>query len=353
MSYVNGIYTNPGWVNDQSPPLDQDNMNDISNALHDLTVKPEPEATGGISNQNLLLNWDFRNPINQRGETSYTKREYTVDMWYKFLTDGSVFIEDGIGLQLTTASKTTCGIIQGIESLSMDDFMNNQFTFSMVWTNDTATNPVFYFYTNTKSAGVNNVNWSVNDKIVVRIYSSTYVDNKIGVLIRINGTEQDSFRIQAVKLEIGSNQTLVGNPPAYIENSITPQYLDVINQSTELLKCQRYLYVLNEPFTTPGVPYDSQAWTNINNGTTVSYFIIPTPVTMRSVPSIKVLDRSGNIGWNGSTITSLWRINAPIIVDLCKNGVLLKPTNVLESDDTYCISSRDTVQASVILSAEL
>ena len=39
------------------------------------------------SNKNLLDNWDFTNPVNQRGQTSYTvsggdaSRIYTVDRW--------------------------------------------------------------------------------------------------------------------------------------------------------------------------------------------------------------------------------------------------------------------------------
>lgn len=38
MSYINGIYTNPGWVNDRSPYINKANLDDISDALEDLTV---------------------------------------------------------------------------------------------------------------------------------------------------------------------------------------------------------------------------------------------------------------------------------------------------------------------------
>lgn len=50
MPYTGGIYTNPGWTNDQSPYINQTNMNDISNALEDLTEKAStavPVTEGG------------------------------------------------------------------------------------------------------------------------------------------------------------------------------------------------------------------------------------------------------------------------------------------------------------------
>ena len=33
--------------------------------------------------RNLLDNSDFRNPVNQKGQTSYTEVGYTIDRWYK------------------------------------------------------------------------------------------------------------------------------------------------------------------------------------------------------------------------------------------------------------------------------
>lgn len=33
MSFVNGVYTNPGWANENSPPINATNLNDISDCL--------------------------------------------------------------------------------------------------------------------------------------------------------------------------------------------------------------------------------------------------------------------------------------------------------------------------------
>lgn len=50
MPYSGGVYTNPGWVNDQSPYINKTNLDDISNALADLTANAStatPITKGG------------------------------------------------------------------------------------------------------------------------------------------------------------------------------------------------------------------------------------------------------------------------------------------------------------------
>ena len=72
-----------------------------------------------LSNPNLLINSDFRNPVNQRGETSYTasnwRNIYSIDRW---MLAGNVFtlsVNDGY-ITLTTGSEE-CYLMQGIEKL--------------------------------------------------------------------------------------------------------------------------------------------------------------------------------------------------------------------------------------------
>lgn len=44
---------------------------------------------------NLLDNSDFRNPVNQRGQTSYTAVGYTIDMWYSSNSNGVFSVGSG------------------------------------------------------------------------------------------------------------------------------------------------------------------------------------------------------------------------------------------------------------------
>lgn len=73
--------------------------------------------------RNLLDNSDFRNPVNQRGQSSYTKNGYTIDRWAVW--DGQLNIGDGFisvknAYQLlqidtnkvyTLAAKTAAGVV--------------------------------------------------------------------------------------------------------------------------------------------------------------------------------------------------------------------------------------------------
>lgn len=58
----------------------------------------------GLASMNLLINSDFRNPINQRGATSYTVEytgtyQYTIDRWCTIWSENTVSVVDG-GVQL-------------------------------------------------------------------------------------------------------------------------------------------------------------------------------------------------------------------------------------------------------------
>ena len=49
-----------------------------------------------LSNPNLLDNWYFGNPVNQRGQTEYNTGVptiYTIDRWLSRNADGSVVVE--------------------------------------------------------------------------------------------------------------------------------------------------------------------------------------------------------------------------------------------------------------------
>lgn len=76
--------------------------------------------------RNLLDNSDFRNPVNQRGETSYTGAGYTIDRWYAIIAENNVTVNNGDSVTIngfirqkvtvpdgryTIATKTTDGAV--------------------------------------------------------------------------------------------------------------------------------------------------------------------------------------------------------------------------------------------------
>ena len=73
---------------------------------------PDSSKLGGkapeyyIQPRNLLDNSDFRNPVNQRGATSYTGEGYTIDRWY---TNMGVYVTVTVGNGKITLHKSSSG----------------------------------------------------------------------------------------------------------------------------------------------------------------------------------------------------------------------------------------------------
>lgn len=57
-----------------------------------------------IQPRNLLDNSDFTNPVNQRGQNSYTATEYSIDRWKKMSNNTTLSVEDGFIRITSTAT---------------------------------------------------------------------------------------------------------------------------------------------------------------------------------------------------------------------------------------------------------
>lgn len=74
MPYVNGKYTNPGWKNGEAPPISADNLNDIGNALQNMsTENVHYSSVALLSDLSLFLS--LEHPI-QKMSPFYNKWEY-------------------------------------------------------------------------------------------------------------------------------------------------------------------------------------------------------------------------------------------------------------------------------------
>lgn len=178
----------------------------------------------GWSNPNLLINWDFRNPVNQRGQTSYVGAGYGIDMWW--LQHLSILqIKDGYVTysgMWELRQQFECPLVPGIYTLSIKAANCNGKT-------------VFRC--------VSGQNESIVEFIIPEIGAEwefkkiTFCAEKsISYITFYNvGQEDATMDIQSVKLEVGSISTLA---------------LDLMQPSdyaAELRKCQRYLQIYNVP----------------------------------------------------------------------------------------------------------
>lgn len=163
-----------------------------------------------LSNPNLLDNWYFPSPVNQRGQTSYTGEGYTIDRWE---TTGTVVINNGY----ITASGNF------IQKLPNGSALFGRTITASIFKNDT-------LITGTVTLSDNYSEWeatTIFDGCVIQYRA----DNVFAIIF-------SGGNLKAVKLELGGQQTLAhqdanGN---WVLNEI-PDY------GEQLRRCQRYFQV--------------------------------------------------------------------------------------------------------------
>lgn len=192
-------------------------------------------AVAGWSNPNLLDNWYFQDPINQRGQTEYMSVGYTIDLWsietgakLKVLEDGVVFTPNPSKYSL---------FAQCIENYK--ELIGKQLTLSVLIEENTCTNCVLWFYGGTTDNFVY-VTMNGSDKL----YSVTMTPNSNIISLRYGMQGRNtsgSVMIKAIKLELGSQQTLAHQDAAgnWVLNDPPP------DKTLEMLKCQRYYQVFS------------------------------------------------------------------------------------------------------------
>lgn len=222
---------------------------------------------GPGSNPNLLVNWYFSAPINQRGQTTYIGNEiYTVDRWrvYNSSSTGKVQVTAS-GVTVSNSSGTS--EVQFYQDLDTDaSKLSANMTLSAM-VDDHLITVTFsmppYGYSCSKNTDDNNGFISFR--------------NAFGRLTVMFGVKNGASKtIQAIKLEFGDQQTLAHQDASgnWVLNDPPP------NKALELAKCQRY-YQRYGPDS--GVCAIFTAISNTNN--TV---YIPTPVTMRANPAVSI-----------------------------------------------------------------
>ena len=224
------------------------------------------------SNPNLLDNWYFGNPVNQRGQTEYAVSGYNIDRWKSGSASDVVKVENGVlSISMTALYQTFSQSIENPERYSGETLTVSVLVDS-VDANDayqlvvrTGTQPGQYATKLVTGSGLFSTKWKVPDGCTL-----------LQVVIQSVKENAGNISIKATKLELGSQQTLAhqdtnGN---WVLNEI-PDY------GEQLRRCQRY-------FMRIGVP-DAQkngaiGFANCAN-TTLANTCINTPVTMRAIPS--------------------------------------------------------------------
>ena len=215
-------------------------------------------------NRNLLDNWYFANPVNQKGQIEFTGSGYTIDRWRSY--GAKVSINDGYISLSTEGNPTFC-------QKSEFDLYDKTLTFSVLLANGSLCTGTGILASGT---AWKNTTLYEDSSIKLWLQNSNPLFN---TAIDIKGNTP--VDLVAAKLEFGSSQTLAHKEGSkWVLNEI-PDY------ATELAKCQRYFYKTQGAFEYRGIAISR--W-YVSSGT------IELPVPMRIKPACKIFDRSGNVG---------------------------------------------------------
>lgn len=246
-------------------PVSAEDSTLISEALTKI-----PTTSGGGVNPNLLDNWYFGNPVNQRGKTEYTSNGYTIDMWKFNNNNGDLVIDDTgimfIGKQNYAEFEQRYEFPKDISgkqitiSILADSF-SGEGDFYLVIQNQTN------YRTFLLSAGLNSFTLNFFDESSVFRY---FIQSQ-----NVNETNPPKLHLLAAKLELGSTQTLAHKEgDKWVLNEI-PDF------GEQLRRCQRYCRVIggtnNQPFCNA-----------VRREATKLEGFIPIDNSFRTAPSISV-----------------------------------------------------------------
>lgn len=194
------------------------------------------KAVPGWSNPNLLDNWYFADPINQRGQAEYTGNGYGIDRWQdryvggdgvKELTDAGIHLKPGFA---------TNGLVQIFETFKHLSGKTVTFSILALSVRGTLRAHIAGYDSSDTYKTLKSDDLSAPGILQLTVTLPDMSDY-LGFFVRIyNVNAGTDSVIAAVKLELGSQQTLAHQDAAgnWVLNDPPP------NKALELAKCQRY-----------------------------------------------------------------------------------------------------------------
>ena len=212
-------------------------------------------AINAKPNPNLLDNWYFGNPVNQRGQTEYAGSGYTFDRWllnqWNTTSKACSIVTNGLRVYGEASSSCSTTIKQFVEGLKA----GCQVTASVLVTDFTVGRSVRLFIRTNSGVRLAQVRFSVPGLYSVTTTLPDDFEGNLMIEIGQGGSDggdgNTDFTVLAVKLELGSQQTLAhqdadGN---WVLNEI-PDY------GEQLAKCQRYFQLYSSADLRPAKAVD-------------------------------------------------------------------------------------------------
>lgn len=220
-------------------------------------------SDSGNKNENLLINGDFRNPVNQRGQSSYTfssKRLYTIDRFYIVNTNTKVSVNSGyIGVTIAKKGSSLGGEFGQITEIPIKTL--NSVTFSIKLYNDSK------IYSATFS-DLSSINATPTTFLNKAIYQNIHA-----VIYNFNGSTS------LFLTNMGASDTTINLEYFKVEQGEVCTGLETVEYGEMLTKCQRYYQVINGTSCINAYPTDSSS----NRMLGFSFI-----TDMRTIPTITV-----------------------------------------------------------------
>ena len=211
-------------------------------------------------NPKILDNWYFGNPVNQRGQTSYTGAGYTIDRW-KLDVGESVTIDNGL-----TLTKANSYFGQYFDDF--DKYIGMQMAGAVLMSDGDLYTGTFVYN------GVLNQGQTFFENSRLGMYVQKISAGLTQVEIYSKG---DNVKVRAVGLEPGTQQTLAHQEYGeWVLNEI-PKFGD------QLAECQRYFVRIGSD-SAYRIVGTGTAYGNSNCG-----ILVPLPVEMRTIPAVSIV----------------------------------------------------------------
>ena len=264
-----------------------------------------------LSNPNLLDNWYFANPVNQRGQTSYTGAGYGIDRWKSSNSNLAVNLAgDGIVLSSGSAAGYLAQYFDG--GIPIED----SYTISTLVEAITGTEYFQAVYSDGTYGKAMKLAAGLN---VLTVKAAKTISR---VLFQVNSGS--SVTVNSAKLELGSQQTLAhqdanGN---WVLNEI-PDY------GEQLRRCQRYFYKTGKVFLTGGA-----------DSATKMFFSLDSCNHMREKPSVSTFTpayvKGGGAYKASPTVSSVATEGNP---DGFYLAVTFEDTGISAYNNVYCYAT--------------
>lgn len=299
----------------------------VTGGALDTSVTNVSNQLGTFVRPNLLDNWYFGRPVNQRGKTSYTGIGYAIDRWKIDIDTGSrVSINNGltiknagsyIGQYFDRLFDSLDGIpITGSIILSSGHLLTGTLIYKSI-----INQPQIFF---SDSAG--------GVSMFVNALSNTLTQIELATL-------KDNVSILAAKLELGPTQTLAHREgDKWVLNEV-PDY------GEQLRRCQRYAIDLHGP-TNYGV-----LGSGVARRTDRASIFCPLPVSMRVTP---VATFGGSLTLASDADAGRGYVTAVNVDHINSNGITLNvDTAGLTISTVYQLWRQGDASAHILLSADL